>query len=203
VNDIVPVIQAAAGAPALNNVFANSSSNTSAYTSPRPNPVQPKVSPGMTPPAAQGTTTRTAAAPGQAQPNTTPNGAGQSSWATVGNYDAATRTINIASSKPAPRKAIFLNAEQQRVDQAIAKVDEGAQRAVQMRIKSKKLCNMYHLNDSCSNGKPCEFGHEPKLEAAERNALRHKARELPCYKLSSCRDFGCTVGDKIWYGDTD
>lgn len=190
------------GRPAVpDNVFSPSPASTlspfhvptSNHTSPRQHTTQPKISPASESGPLQTVPGRMASVPGQT-PQKLPAQNGQpSSYASVGNSDQTAKTIDIAPIKPAARKSIFLNGDQHRIDMQLPKVDESAARAVQARIKKQKLCNTYHLNSRCSSGRDCEFSHKPDLSPAEKNALRHKARELPCYKLGHCRDVDCTV----------
>ena len=52
------------------------------------------------------------------------------------------------------------------------------------------MCNHWHLRGHCENGPFCQFQHEPKLSAAELNALRYKTRSLAC-KNRYCENFDC------------
>lgn len=190
------------------NVFSPSPSNRqapprtgSSQASPQPQPAIPRASPGPDTTSGHSIPARISAVSGSAAQKTVNQPAAQPpapfSYASAGTNEIASKTINIASTKPTVRKAIFLNDDQHRIDMALAKVDETASRAIQARIKQQKLCNSYHLNQKCANGAGCDFGHEPKLSPSEKTALKHKARELPCYKLGSCRDVNCTVSDLL------
>lgn len=200
----VPNEHTSAGQAAPGNVFSSSSPSTSTSSSLDPKQSSTPVSASPVSSTVMQATmpVRVAAVPMKSpgKAHATP-----STWAAVGNNDTVPKTINIASTKPTVRKAIFLNGDQHRIDTALPKADESASRAVQSRIKHQgKLCNTWHLNNRCNNssGSGCEFSHEPKLSTAERNALRHKARELPCFKSGSCRDYDCTVSLLVDDGET-
>ncbi|KAF2151020.1 hypothetical protein K461DRAFT_165208 [Myriangium duriaei CBS 260.36] len=122
------------------------------------------------------------------------------SWARVSKAnDENTKEINVASKKPAPRKFLLLNKNQERLDPRIAAADKASQDKLYRRIKEVgKVCNFYHLTGKCSGN--CGFHHGEKLPEGELNALRLKARTRACTGKSFCRDFDCTFGHVCPYG---
>ncbi|KAH7073765.1 hypothetical protein BKA63DRAFT_566941 [Paraphoma chrysanthemicola] len=122
---------------------------------------------------------------------------GDSSWATVGKTGTAPNgNISIApNTKKTKKKYAYYNKEEQRLDEPLPPRDNAAAKSLDERMirTGKKMCNHWHLGGNCENGKFCQFQHEPKLSAAELNALRYKTRSLAC-KNRYCQSIDCYLG---------
>ncbi|KAI5202680.1 hypothetical protein E4T38_05446 [Aureobasidium subglaciale] len=128
----------------------------------------------------------------------TSNPSGDSSWATVGKN--APKTINIAAKKAPARKFILLNAYDERLDSILPKADQAATTRFTERVRTKKVCNNYHLNGKCKAGKYCDYDHGERLSPGEQLVLKHRARTRSCPDRGDCRDFDCTDGHVCPYG---
>ncbi|KAI5273960.1 hypothetical protein E4T47_02870 [Aureobasidium subglaciale] len=128
----------------------------------------------------------------------TSNPSGDSSWATVGKN--APKTINIAAKKAPARKFILLNAYDERLDSVLPKADQAATTRSTERVRTKKVCNSYHLNGKCEAGKYCGYDHGERLSPGEQLVLKHRARTRSCPDRGDCRDFDCTNGHVCPYG---
>lgn len=131
------------------------------------------------------------------------------SWAAIGKegVPVQAKVISIAPEKFTPEKIIYgnknnnkkkyayYNKAEQRLDLPLPTKDPQGAASLEARMKKtgKKMCNNFHLGGSCENGKFCSFQHEPRLPAGELNALRYKARSLPC-KMRYCEDVDCYMG---------
>ncbi|KAJ9659371.1 hypothetical protein H2201_007396 [Coniosporium apollinis] len=116
------------------------------------------------------------------------------SWATVGKSGTVEKNISIAPKKATPRKYVLLNADDQRLDERLARPDKPAMDSLHDRITNRgKVCNDFHLLGVCRT-QHCPFSHEPKLTAMEQLALRHKARNKLCSSYDECRDTECYWG---------
>jgi hypothetical protein len=118
-----------------------------------------------------------------------------SSYAAVGKSGAMSEVVSIApGKKPAAvkKKYIYFNKGEQRLDEPLPPRDRGSADSLESRmIKSgKKMCNHFHLGGKCDASKFCHFQHEPRLLPGELNALRYKARSLPC-KNRYCENIDC------------
>lgn len=60
-------------------------------------------------------------------------------------------------------------------------------------MKSRKMCNYFHLTGSCYNGEKCAHRHGERLTGKELETLRHIARMTPC-KTLRCTDEDCISG---------
>lgn len=108
--------------------------------------------------------------------------------------DGATRPSAKQSSTWNPNRAIvLLNLNDERIDAALGKLDPEAERSLRKRGEQGRPCHDYHLRGVCYTSS-CAYNHEPRLSPQEMVALRHRARNLPCVKGSSCRAPDC------WYG---
>jgi hypothetical protein len=128
----------------------------------------------------------------------TPVSGDSSSWATVGK--GAPKTINIASKKAANRKFILLNAYDERLDSTLPRADQAATVRLSERVKTKKICNNYHLNGKCEAGQYCDYDHGERLSPGEQLVLKQRARNRSCPDRGACRDFDCTNGHVCPYG---
>ncbi|KAF1923758.1 uncharacterized protein M421DRAFT_405072 [Didymella exigua CBS 183.55] len=120
-----------------------------------------------------------------------------STWASVGNTGSRrAESISIAPSKAnTKRKYAYYNKLEQRLDEPLPARDRASVEALDARMKKngKKMCNNFHLGGSCTQGKFCQFQHEPKLTPGELVALRYKARSLACNNRY-CEDIDCYLG---------
>ena len=90
-------------------------------------------------------------------------------------------------------KAIAVNKYDQRIDRPLRQPTATELAAFETRIARKKLCNKHHLNRSCFSGKNCTFDHEP-ISPPMLNALKNKARSIPCAQGQGCRQADCFYG---------
>ncbi|KAL9001603.1 MAG: hypothetical protein Q9188_005435 [Gyalolechia gomerana] len=71
---------------------------------------------------------------------------------------------------------VYLNKDDERVDESLGSVTERAETSLEMRIRNGKLCNDFHLRGDCLNPR-CPYAHEPALEGEELVAFALKARQ--------------------------
>lgn len=124
-----------------------------------------------------------------------------SSWAGVSKTGAPTNgSIPIATSANTKKdnknkKWAYYNKAGERLDLPLPPRDPAAAASLEARMKKvgKKMCNHWHIGGRCDNGKFCSFQHEPKLSAAELNALRYKTRSLACQNRY-CENIDCYLG---------
>ena len=108
--------------------------------------------------------------------------------------DSAIRTSLKQGSTWSPNQAIvLLNANDERIDDPLGKLDPEAERSLKKRTEEARPCHDFHLRGTCYTS-CCAYSHEPRLTPQETIALRHRARRLPCSRGSSCRSGDC------WYG---
>jgi hypothetical protein len=117
------------------------------------------------------------------------------SYAAVGKSGAVSEVVSIApGKKPAAvkKKYVYFNKGEQRLDEPLPPRDRGSADSLESRMNKngKKMCNHFHLGGKCDAGKFCHFQHEPRLMPGELNALRYKARSLPC-KNRYCDNIDC------------
>jgi hypothetical protein len=115
---------------------------------------------------------------------------GKTGVPTNGNISIAPTTA--ATKKNYKKKYAYYNKAGQRLDEPLPPKDPAAANSLEARMKKvgKKMCNHWHLGGYCEKGKFCGFQHEPKLTAAELNALRYKTRSLAC-KNRCCENIDC------------
>ena len=90
------------------------------------------------------------------------------------------------------KTGIPVNKLGQRVDLPIPKPSHADLMRFEDRIYQQKLCNEHHLRDNCWST-PCKFDHNP-IDDGILNALRIKARSIPCREGSKCRRLDCFMG---------
>ena len=136
-----------------------------------------------------------------------------SSWAATANTPAslvasngptvsANKTIDITPLKsPATDKYdpkfIARNSRGQRVDLPIK-----YSLPLIAGLKSRKLCNNYHLAGYCAFDDECKHDHR-KLDDKSLMTLRHIARSNPCRYGLWCEDEDCYSGHRCTHGDCD
>lgn len=129
-------------------------------------------------------------------------------YATVGGIESGITQFSIAPVKAqAAKKAVLLNANDQRLDEKLPKPDASSVFNLNRRIRESKVCNSFHLLGRCPNDKHCPYAHGDRLNPKEQLALRTKARERSCPMRSDCRDIDCFFGhqcprdDNCTFGD--
>ncbi len=89
---------------------------------------------------------------------------------------------------------IFLNKDDERIDEQLGTVGDRADANLQLRIEQDgKLCNDFHLRGDCMNPR-CPYVHEPSLEGEELIAFALRARQTACGTGSRCRFRLCVLG---------
>ncbi|KAK1467184.1 C-x8-C-x5-C-x3-H type zinc finger protein [Colletotrichum melonis] len=119
-----------------------------------------------------------------------------SNWSTLTRVSTAPKPIDIFSTKKAPQPKYYLmNADSQRIDEPLPKVDPMVEKRFNARMTEtgKKFCNNYHLHGECKNP-VCSYIHGDKLSASEMVLLKQKSRGIPCSLGSECDDVNCTLG---------
>lgn len=94
---------------------------------------------------------------------------------------------------------VYLNKDDERVDEGLGSVTERAETGLEMRIRNGKLCNDFHLRGDCLNPR-CPYAHEPSLEGEELVAFALKARQTVCSTGSRCRFRLCVLGHQCPHG---
>lgn len=117
------------------------------------------------------------------------------SYATVGKNGTVTEVVSIAPGKKqtnVKKKYAYFNKAEERLDEPLPPKDRGSAESLESRMIKcgKKMCNHFHLAGKCDQGRFCHFQHEPRLSAGELNALKYKARSLPC-KNRYCDNIDC------------
>ncbi|TID02396.1 hypothetical protein CH35J_003662 [Colletotrichum higginsianum] len=117
------------------------------------------------------------------------------SWSIVGKAPAASKTIDISSTKKTPaRKYYLMNKDSQRIDEPLPRTDPVAEKRFKDRMmKEGNLCNNYHLSNACKNPE-CPYVHGEKLSPGELLVLKQKSRGIPCGMGSDCVDINCSLG---------
>ena len=138
-----------------------------------------KASPHLTPPTTPFADYATAVAKAP-QSTAAPASAAQPSTASI--------------TGPAPIPRLTRNKNGQRVDAPLKYAQQDF-----LNLKSRKLCNAYHLLGKChyldTRGK-CEHDHAEKLNAKQRVALLAVARQSPCPFGLYCSDVNCLAGHR-------
>jgi len=107
------------------------------------------------------------------------------------------------------QEQILLNVNDERVDLPAPEENLAVRQRMQARMREKNYCAFFHLLDSCGYeriGKPCKYGHGPKLDKEEIVILKNHTRSLPCKVGSNCRNTECFFGHscqgqpKCFYG---
>lgn len=89
---------------------------------------------------------------------------------------------------------IYLNKDEERVDEPLGIVSAKAEARLEARIQhSGKLCNEFNLRGDCLNPR-CPYAHEPALEGEELVVFAQKARQTACGTGSRCRFRLCVLG---------
>ncbi|OHF03726.1 C-x8-C-x5-C-x3-H type zinc finger protein [Colletotrichum orchidophilum] len=166
-----------------------------------PTAAKPPTGPAHTNSANNGAPLRPAAAePSSVASVASPTSSGPqtpvSSWSTLTRVSTAPKPIDIFSTKKAPQpKYYLLNADSQRIDEPLPKVDPMIEKRFNARMTEtgKKFCNNYHLHGECKNPN-CTYIHGDKLSASELVLLKQKSRGIPCSMGSECDDISCTLG---------
>ena len=181
-------------APVVNNAVAAAQvSSPSAQPSSAPRALAERTPPAMSPsPAVR------SPAPGTPAPSVSATDSSEeSTWASVGKA-AVQRTNSVplasgAAPKVATKKRYaYFNKKEQRLDERLPPLDKASMTALEQRTKKsgKKMCNNFHVGGACTQGGFCSFQHEPRLPPGELNALKYKARSLPCHNRY-CEDVNC------------
>ncbi|KAI4114669.1 MAG: hypothetical protein LQ345_004589 [Seirophora villosa] len=89
---------------------------------------------------------------------------------------------------------IYLNKDEERVDEPLGTVSAKAEARLEARIQhSGKLCNEFNLRGDCLNPR-CPYAHEPALDGEELIVFALKARQTACGTGSRCRFRLCVLG---------
>lgn len=132
--------------------------------------------------------------PSTPAPSVSATESSEDSWANVSKAGPErTSNLSIAPSKANTKKKFaYYNKQEQRLDEPLPARDKVAAEALDARMKKigKKMCNNFHLSGSCSQGKFCQFQHEPHLSPGALIALRYKARTLACNNRY-CEEVDC------------
>jgi hypothetical protein len=157
-------------------------------------PTPPLTSPSVTSIATIATTPAISPSPPLTRANT---------FAAIGGPAPAEKSISIAPTITPPRKFLFLNSNQERVDPPMQKVPQGDISALFARINKKKLCNEYFLRGKCFNKDvgSCDFDHDGKLSPNQLIALKNRTRRMACPMGTGCRDIGCYRGHICSFGE--
>lgn len=92
-----------------------------------------------------------------------------------------------------PTGFVAVNQDDFRLDAYLSPVSSTVQSELRARIKSRPVCNKWHLTDSCPRGDDCYYDHAPLNPSAKR-ALELLARSLRCQAGGKCRNSLCTKG---------
>ncbi|KAL8723278.1 MAG: hypothetical protein Q9225_000400 [Loekoesia sp. 1 TL-2023] len=106
---------------------------------------------------------------------------------------------DLVARRPIYPGPIYLNKDDERVDENLGTVTERAETNLEFRIRSGKLCNDFHLRGDCLNPR-CPYAHEPSLEGEELIAFALKARQTVCSTGSRCRFRLCVLGHQCPHG---
>ncbi|KAK6434267.1 hypothetical protein LTR95_009552 [Oleoguttula sp. CCFEE 5521] len=85
-----------------------------------------------------------------------------------------------------------VNAKNERLDPRHPSCTPEDRRKCNERISRHKLCNKYHLNDTCTDS-ACEYDHRPVSEGM-RAYLKSVASGQPCKRKGDCRDLDRILG---------
>nr|OQO18179.1 hypothetical protein B0A51_14126 [Rachicladosporium sp. CCFEE 5018] len=91
-----------------------------------------------------------------------------------------------------PLGKIPVNSKNQRLDSQHPSCTPEDRRECNERIGRHKLCNKYHLNDTCTDS-ACEYDHRPISEGM-RAHLKSVASGQPCKRKGECRYLDCILG---------
>ncbi|KAL8922353.1 MAG: hypothetical protein Q9208_005206 [Pyrenodesmia sp. 3 TL-2023] len=84
---------------------------------------------------------------------------------------------DLVERRPIYPGPIYLNKDEERVDEQLGTVSDRAEQNLQLRIDQEgKMCNDFHLRGDCLNPR-CPYVHEPSLEGEELVALALRARQ--------------------------
>ncbi|KAK7433432.1 C-x8-C-x5-C-x3-H type zinc finger protein [Colletotrichum acutatum] len=107
---------------------------------------------------------------------------------TLTRVSAAPKPVDVFSAKKTTQPKYYLmNADGQRIDEPLPKVDSAVEKGFNMRMASlgKEFCNNHHLHGKC-NYPGCNCIHGNKLSASEMILLKQKSRGIPCKAGSDC-----------------
>ncbi|OQN96492.1 hypothetical protein B0A48_17065 [Cryoendolithus antarcticus] len=91
-----------------------------------------------------------------------------------------------------PLGKIPVNSKNQRLDPQHPSCTPEDRRECNERIGRHKLCNKYHLNDTCTDS-ACEYDHRP-ISDGMRAHLKSVASGQPCKRKGECRYLDCILG---------
>lgn len=159
-----------------------------------PSPAKnPKPSPMPGPPETR-TVSSASSDDYKSTPTASSSSGGDALWSTVTrtNPSANPKPIDISSPKKRPRKYYLLNANSERLDEPLPRLDPKAERRFKemMAKNGTNFCNNHYLLGGCDTP-DCPYYHGEKLPPALLNVLRQKARGIPCDLASSCDDPAC------------
>ncbi|KAF4212317.1 hypothetical protein CNMCM5878_001420 [Aspergillus fumigatiaffinis] len=108
-----------------------------------------------------------------------------------------TQSSSLVVSAPAHgasklRPSVCVNSRGQRVDHPLR---YSSKENVET-LKRRKLCNKFHLLESCPYGNNCTHKHGPSLSATEITDLTHIARSSVCPNGIFCHDVTCVCGHR-------
>lgn len=92
-----------------------------------------------------------------------------------------------------PKGHVAVNKDDFRLDAYIPPVTVAVQTELMTRIRTRPVCNRWHLTESCSRGDDCFYDHEP-LTPTSKRALELLARSIRCQAGGKCRNNLCTKG---------
>lgn len=121
------------------------------------------------------------------------------SWAAVSRSSVAP-VIDISTKKTAAKERVYIvrNRKNQRLDIPIPRVSPDVIKTLEeKKIRNgANFCNKYHLLGFCRGEAvgTCRYVHGDRLKGAELDALRLRARALPCSSGPACEDPWCISG---------
>ncbi|KAL2753291.1 hypothetical protein ACRALDRAFT_1083047 [Sodiomyces alcalophilus JCM 7366] len=127
-------------------------------------------------------------------PTPASSSAAATSWSTITRTipSANPKAIDISVTKKAPRKYYLINADSQRVDEPLPRIDPAAERKFKdmMAKNGTNFCNNHYLLGGCESAH-CTYYHGEKLALPVLNVLKQKVRGIPCELKTQCEDPTC------------
>ncbi|ROT38471.1 hypothetical protein SODALDRAFT_333058 [Sodiomyces alkalinus F11] len=134
------------------------------------------------------------ASPVTATATTTTSSSAGGSWSTITRIipSANPKAIDIRPTKKAPRKYYLLNADSERIDEPLPRIDPNAERKFKdmMADNGTNFCNNHYLLGGCDTP-GCTYYHGEKLPPAVLLVLKQKVRGIPCEMKSACDNVDC------------
>ena len=106
--------------------------------------------------------------------------------------DSENPAFTTSSGRQTATEHVMRNQDGKRIDPHIDIADD---MLIQLKNRRPKLCNNFHLLDTCLYGHSCQYAHG-FLNDFEKAALREIAREQPCRYGALCADPTCYAGHR-------